>query len=210
LRRTDLPDRVRITLIQSVGAAGLTDAIPVLRQIKAPPAVAEAAWKSLDRLGAGLPEKTLEEEGLGSTDAAIRAAAVRELLQRDGVAAIPQAAAVAIQDPDEATREAAVDALGKLGKPEVLPPLERVFANSSPDLQQAAGRAIRAVGGDAAVDAYWRLAFTGPPASQQYAVVLLMLLNAPTKDAALQQIAATHRDEQVRDLINNGLQGPHD
>ena len=61
----------------------------------------------------------------------------------------------------------------KLAKPEVLPPLERVFRDSSGDLQQATGRAILAVGGPAAVDAFGRLAFTGSITSQRYAVALL-------------------------------------
>jgi hypothetical protein len=204
LLRTDLPDPVRIALIQSVAAARLTDAVPTLQRIEAPSAVAEAAWQALDRLGAGPPEKSLDA-WLASTDPAIRAAAVREVLRRDGVAAVSKVAPVAIQDPDQATRKAAVEALGALGKPEVLPPLERVFVIGPTDLQQAAARAIQAVGGQAAAEACWRLAFVGSADSQRYAVVVLMTMNDPHKEAVLQRIAATHPDEKIRDLIANGI-----
>jgi len=178
--------------------------VPALKTIETPPPVAEAAWKALDALGAPPPEESLTSR-MADPSASVRAAAVRELLRREGVAAVSQVAPVAVQDPDLSVRRAAVDALGALGKPEALPPLERVFIDSPTDLQQATGRAILAVGGPAAVDAFGRLAFTGPIPSQRYAVVLLMTMPDPHKQEVLDRIEQTHSDEDIRDLIAKGL-----
>ena len=52
LQRDDLPERVRIGLIDAVGKAGLRQAVPALQRIGAPIAVVEAAWRALDQLGA--------------------------------------------------------------------------------------------------------------------------------------------------------------
>jgi HEAT repeat protein len=141
LARADLPERVRIALIEAVARGGLRQAVPALQSIAAPPAVAEAAWQALDTLGAPPTEKSLTER-LADPQPPVRAAAVRELLRREGGAAVSQVAPVAVQDPDPTVRRAAVDALGALGMPEALPPLERVFADSPTDLKQASGRAI--------------------------------------------------------------------
>jgi len=204
VQRTDLPDGVRIAVIHAVADAGLVQAVPVLQGVSAPPPVAEAAWQALDRLGAPPPDKTLDAR-LADRDPATRAAAVRELLRRDRGAAVSQVAPVVIQDPDPAVRKAAVEALGALGTPDAVPPLERVFPDSSTDLQQATARAILAVGGEAAVDALARLAFTGPLDSQRFAVLTLMTMSDPHKDEVLKRVAETHPDEQVRDLVVHGL-----
>lgn len=66
-------------------------------------------------------------------------------------------------------------------------------------------RAILAVGGEPTVDALGRLAFEGPIKSQRYAVILLMTLSGPYKEATLQRIGQTHSDEQIRDLVASGF-----
>jgi hypothetical protein len=208
LLRAALPDRVRVTLIGAVAKAGLRDAVPALQSIDAPPAVAEAAWQALDQLGAAPPEESLETR-LTDRQPEVRAAAARELLRREGVDAVGRVAPLAMRDPDPDVQRAAVDALGALGKPEALPPLERVFVDSPTDLQQATGRAILAVGGPPAIDAFGRLAFTGPVPSQRYAVVLLMTMTDPHRDEVLQRIAQTHSDEDIRELIEHGLPQHH-
>jgi HEAT repeat protein len=208
LLRAALPDRVRVALIEAVAKAGLHEAVPALQSIDSPPAVAEKAWQALDQLGAPPPEQSMEAR-LADRDAAVRSAAVRELLRREGVGAVTEVAPIAIQDPDPAVRRAAVDALGALGKPEVLPPLERVFVDSPTELQQATGRAILAVGGPPAIDAFGRLAFAGPVPSQRYAVVLLMTMTDPHRDEVLERIAQTHSNADIRDLIAHGLPYHH-
>jgi HEAT repeat protein len=204
LTRDDLSERIRIALIDAIASGGVTDAVPVLQQIDHPTAVAEAAWRALDKLGAPVSEKSLDER-LADRDPAVRAATVRELLKRDGTAAISRVAPVAVQDPDPTVRIAAVDALGALATPEAVPPLERVFGDSSGELQRAAGRAILGSGSDAAADAFGRLAFVGSPSSQHYAVVLLMLIDDPHAQAVLQRVKATHTDPEIQNLIEHGF-----
>jgi hypothetical protein len=204
LGRSDLPAHVRVDLIRSLAAAGITQAVPALQRIDSPPDVMESAWQALDRLGAA-PKPERIEELLVSRDAPVRAAAVRELLRREGVNAVSRAAPVALQDSDESVRLAAVEALGSLGRPEALPPLERVFAEAEGALRQAAGRSILAVGGQPAADAFARLALTAPPDAQRYAVVLLMTMGAEQNSAQLERIAEQHPREDVRDLIEHGL-----
>lgn len=209
LQRADLPLRVRVPLIAAVASAEISAAIPTLQGLSAPPEVAEAAWKALDALGAPPSEANLDEQ-LADRNPKLRAAAARELLRRDGVAAVSRIAPIALQDPDQAVRIETVEALGALGKPEVLPPLERSFSESGAaengtTLQQTTGRAILAVGGQPAAEAFGRLAFVGMPDSQYYAVVLLMTMEAPQKDAVLARIAATHEDERIQHLIKDGL-----
>jgi len=206
LLRANLPDRVRLALIRAVAQGKIAQAVPTLQSITAPPTIAEAAWQALDQLGAPPSEKSLEAR-LADRDPSVRAAAVRELLRRDGAAAVSQVAPVAIQDPDPSVRTSAVEALGALGKPEALPPLERVFTDSSGELQQATARAILAVGGQPAIDTLGRLAFSGPILSQRYAVLVLMTIEDPDphKDEVLKRIGATHPDEDIRDLVTNGL-----
>jgi HEAT repeat protein len=207
LQRGDLPERVRIALIEAVAKAGVTEAVPALQGIESPAAVAEAAWQALDQLGAPPTDKGLSAR-LADPEPSIRAAAVRELLRRDGVAAISQVAPVAIQDPDLSVRQASVEALGALKKPEALPPLERVFSESSGELQQATARAIVEVGGPAAVDTLGRLAMAGPDESQRYAVFIIMTMNEPHKDEVLKRIGESHPDEGIREMVTHGLKEP--
>ncbi|MGH7787197.1 MAG: HEAT repeat domain-containing protein, partial [Candidatus Binatia bacterium] len=209
LQRADLPLRVRVSLVAAVGSGDVKAAVPTLQGLTAPPEVVEAAWQALNALGAAPPEASLDEQ-LAGRDPKLRAAAARELLRRDGVDAVSRVAPIALQDPDETVRIATVEALGALGKPEVLPPLERSFSESGAaangtTLQQTTGRAILAVGGQPAAEAFGRLAFVGPPDSQYYAVVLLMTMDAPQKDAVLARVAATHQDERIQHLLKDGL-----
>jgi hypothetical protein len=204
LLRADLEDRIRVALIAAVGTAGLRQLAPTLEMLRSPVAVREAAWKALDTLGAAPPAERLAE-GLAADDPALRAAAARELLRREGVAAISQVAPLALQDRDTMVREAVVDALGASKRPEALPPLERVFEQETGKLQQAAARAIRDIGGPPAVESFGRLAFAAPPGGQRYAVMLLLTLT-DRNDPVVKRIEETHPNETVRELIRHGIE----
>jgi hypothetical protein len=163
-----------------------------------------AAWRALDQLQAAPPPEKLEER-LAADNPDIRAAAVRELLRREGAAAVSKAAPVALQDPDPNVRIAAIEALGETGKQEALPSLERVFVEENVDTQQAAARAILAIGGQPAIDTLGRLTFTGPTTGQRYAFVCLMLTGINRDDPLVQRIAETHPDESIRRLATHGV-----
>jgi len=203
LLRADLEDRIRINLVRAVGSANLRQLIPTLQQIQSPVAVHEAAWKALDALGAAPPSDRVVAD-LAADDPQLRAAAARELLRREGAAAVSQVAPLALQDRDAKTREAVIDALGASKLPEALPPLERAFEQETDGLQQAAARAIYNIGNAPAAEAFGRLAFNAPPASQRYAVMLLLTVTNKN-DPIAKRIAETHPDESVRKLIVEGL-----
>lgn len=204
LRREELPVRIRVALVRAVGGAGLREAIPALRGLSSPPEVMAAAWQALDQLQAAPPVEKLEER-LAADNPEVRAAAVRELLRREGAAAVSKAAPIALQDPDPDVRLAAIKALGETGKPEALPPLERVFVEENIKMRQAAAGAILAIGGQPATDAFARLTFTGPPSAQRYAFVCLMLNGVNRDDPVVKRIAETHPDESIRRLATHGL-----
>jgi len=208
LQRAEMPERVRLALVRAVGSAQLTAMAPTLQAIESPPAVMEAAWQALAAMGVAPPSETLTER-LASRAPATRAAAVRELLRREGVAAISQVAPVVLQDPEPSVRRAGIDALGELGTPEALPPLERAFADNPEALRQAAARAILAIGGPPAVQTLARLANSGSIESQRYAVLVLMMIDDPSKTVVLERLAKTHDDEKIHDIIEHGISDGH-
>ncbi|MDX2169985.1 MAG: HEAT repeat domain-containing protein [Deltaproteobacteria bacterium] len=208
LLRSALPERVRLALVRSVADARLTAMVPALQKIDAPPALMEAAWQALDALGAGLSETTLDER-LRDPAAATRSAALREKLQRDGVAAIAAVAPLVTRDASPEVRRAGIDALGALKQPEGLPVLEVAFVDNDTELRQAAARAIYSIGGPPAVAALERLATTGPIDSQRYAVVALMLIDDPSKTAIVERLGKTHPDADIRKLITSGPETHH-
>ncbi len=209
LLRSKLPDRVRIALISAVADAHLTALTPALQQIDSPPPVMEAAWRALDKLGAGASEDDLKQR-MASPSPATRTAAAREMLNRSGAGAVNAVAPLAVRDADPQVRVDVIEALGALKDPATLPTLEQAFVDPSVTQRQAAARAIRDVGGKPAVDALGRLAYQGSVESQRFAVVVLMTIDDPSSAPVLQQLAKSHPDEATRDLITNGFpKGEH-
>jgi HEAT repeat protein len=204
LVRETLGARVRIDLIRAIAIAELDEAIPGLTEVQSPPEVMEAAWRALGQLGAPPEEESIRER-LVSEQPQVRIAAMREILRRQGLAAVSDVGPIAVADPEVAVREAALEALADLGSPEALPPLERVFAQESGALRQAAGRSILAVGGPAAAESLARLAFEAPISGQRYAVVLLMTMDSEETRQSLERVRTVHPNDEVRHLVEHGL-----
>lgn len=208
LARTDLPAPVRAALVRAVGAAGLTALVPALRALPSPePAVLEAAFQALAKLGAPPTAADLAQYA-ASDDPAVRAAAAKALAAAPGEEGIRRAGELARSDPDASVRRAAVEALGEARRPEALPVLEGVFREAPSGLQQVAGRGIFQVGGPAAAETLARLAFEAPPGGQRLAVVLLMALQGGRDDALVQRIGKTHPDADLRRLVEHGIEPP--
>lgn len=205
LERSDLSVAIRTELIRTIAALDLKQLVPALRRIEAPE-LADASWDALTRLGAA-PDRKDVEERLGSTDAAMRTAAIQQLLRKDKAAAIPRALQIAKTDPDTSVRVAAIEALGRTGK-EAVPALENVYVEPTWETRQAVGRALMEIGGRTSAEAFERMAFAAPPDAQRYAVVMLML-SVPRDDALVQRIVKTHPDPELRDLAEHGIEGHH-
>lgn len=202
LGRDDLPLPTRTALVEAAAETKLRQLVPALQKIDQPAELVEAAWKALDALGAAPSEKQLTEQ-LAAADPQVRAAAVRELLRREGPDAVSHVAPIALQDPDVATRVAAIEALGALKSPAALPPLERAFAEEDRQIREAAARAIWTTGGDAAADTLARLVFEAPAGGERHALMLLIMMVGP-KDARVKHISDTHPDDSLREFIEHG------
>jgi hypothetical protein len=205
LRRTDLPNWVRVALVNAAADRGLTALVPALRGLPDPtPELQRAAWDALTRLGAA-PSADDLKPSLASGDPAIRSAAAHALLAAHGTDAIADVAKLALDDPDHSVRLAAIDALGESKLPEALPSLEQAFANPENALRQGAGRAIYTIGGRPAAECFARLAFEGPPDAQKYALILLLVSGVPRDDPLVERIRTTHPDESIRRIATEGL-----
>lgn len=205
--RDDLPRSIRVSLIEAVATAGLRQLVPALRKIESPEMLA-ASWQALADLGSPVDEKGLAND-LADSNPELRAAAARELLKRQPAEAIGRAAPLALSDPDPQVRVAVIEALGATRLPEALPTLERAFNGDSPEIRQAATRAVVAIGGRPAVESLGRLAFSAPDEeAQRYAVAAFILLKVPPDDPVLRRIAETHPNPSVRELAEKGPRFP--
>ncbi len=208
LARIDLPHSVRIALVKAIGAAKLQAMVPTLQGLHDLPADVQAAvWSTLAQLGAP-PTTEQWERQLASKDGSVRAAAAREYLKVADVAAIPSVANVALHDREPSVRVAAIEALGETKRPEALPPLQQAFDDESPEIYQAAVRAIDDVGGRPAAEALAKLVFEAPPANQRLALTALLLM-VGNQDPLVTHIRDQHPNPDMRDLIDHGLKLEH-
>jgi HEAT repeat protein len=207
LRRDDLPLRVRKRLISAIAANDLRQLIPALQVLSAPE-LQQTCWKALRDLGAPLDEKQLKER-LADSDPQIRITAMREVLDRDQAEGVTRAAQLVRSDPNRKVRMAAIEALGETGDTAAVPPLEEVFLEDDHEMRQSTARALIAIGGEPAADAFYRLAFRGPVDSQRFAVIALLALDVGRDDARVRQIAEKHTDEKIRELLEHGIKHGH-
>lgn len=209
LGRNDLPPPARAALVRAVGSNGLRQLVPALQSLRSPAApVLAAKFEALERLGTP-PGVADVEPYLASKDAAVRAAAARALPTTPGDEGVARAGQIALADPEVTVRQATIEALGESRRQEALAPLARVFRESPLHLRQIAGRSIFQVGGPAAADTLARLAFDAPAEGQRLAVLLLMALQGGRDDPRVQNIAKTHPDPELRKLIEQGIEPPH-
>ncbi len=208
LGRDDLPPQVRVSLVRAIGAARLKAMIPALRALHdQPPEVQAAVWATLAQLGAP-PSQDEWEQQLSSSDAGVRAVAVREYLRTMGTAGIGRVGSAAVHDPDASVRVAAIKALGKTQRPEALPPLQQAFTDESAEIYQAAVQAINEIGGRPAAEVLAKLSFDAPPPNQRLALTALLFMVGPD-DPLVVHIAETHPNPDMRDLIQHGIKLEH-
>jgi hypothetical protein len=209
LRRTDLPERVRIALIEAIAAARLAALAQSLRDLPgASPALVRASTLARSRLGTGPGQEELSV-ALREGDPATRAAMVPALLraQTGGIAAV---GALATTDPAREVRLAAIEALGESGSPEALSILGQTFKDADPEIRERSAQAIYRIGGRGAAELAADLAFTAPPEGQRHAVFLLGTLGVGGTDSLVKRIRESHPDPAIRDLATHGLKvEPH-
>jgi hypothetical protein len=206
VRRPDLPERVRVILVETIAAADWRGLVPALRDLPAAsPTLVRAAALARTQLGAGLDDAE-RQRVLQNPDPAIRAANVPALLRADK-GGVPAIATLALEDPAPEVRLAAVQTLGESGAGEALPTLARTFADSDPQVRLESARSIHRIGGRPAAELLAQLAFTAPVDMQGQAAALLLTLNLDANDPLIVKIRDTHPDPAVRDLLTHGLKG---
>lgn len=204
LRRTDLPERVRLALVGAVADTGLGEMAAALRDLPGPtPDLLRASAAARLRLGTG-PDRAELEAAFREGDAATRAASLPALLRAEH-GGIPAVATLALEDPDPEVRVAAIDALGASGSPAALPTLARAFVDPDRRIQRESAQAIHRVGGRPAAEVLAQLAFTAPGELKRQATALLLAIGLDGDDPLVVRIRDTHPDPEVRELVTQGL-----
>ena len=208
LAARSVPGATRIGLVQLVGERRWKEALPALQSaVIEPPQVLAAVLAARAKLGASADKKELERY-LASKDPDVRAAAIRAL------AALPEPAVgelgrFATSDTDVDVRVAAIEALGTSKQPTAVPTLSKTFAEPRREVRQASGRALLAIGGPAASDAFVNLALHGgDPDTRKYAAVLL-LVSGGRDSPGVRRLMASNPSGEVREVVEHGLKWTH-
>jgi hypothetical protein len=198
----------RTGLAQLVGERGWKEAVPALRtaETETPP-LFDAVLTARARLGAP-PDRAEFARYLGAKDPTIRAAALRALAATSDPA-IGEIGYYATTDPDVDVRVAAIDALGSTKRSAAVPTLSRTLAMSDRSVRQASGRALIAIGGPAANDAFVDLALHGTDAETRSYAALLLVISNGRDSAPVQKVLAANPSGEVRDVIEHGLRWNH-
>jgi HEAT repeat protein len=203
-----IPAATRLGLVRLIGERRWTDALPALRAaVIDAPELLDALLVARARLGAP-PDKGELEPYLHSADPVVRAAAVRAL------AALPEPALgelgrFATGDADVDVRVAAIEALGASAQPAAVPTLSRTFEEPRREVRQASGRALLAIGGPAASDAFVNLALRGGDADTRKYAAVLLLVSSGRDSPAVQRLMASNPSGEVRHVVEHGLEWQH-
>ena len=203
-----IPGATRIGIVELIGRRRWKEALPALQSaVIEPPQVLAAVLAARAQLGAS-PDKKELQRYLASKDPAVRAAAIR------AIAALPEPEVgelgrFATSDTDIDVRVAAIEALGASKKPAAVPTLSKTFAEPRREVRQASGRALLAIGGKPASDAFVDLALHGgDPDTRKYAAVLL-LVSGGKDSPGVQRLMASNPSGEVREVVEHGLKWTH-
>ena len=214
LRRTlendGLPAPLRARLLALLGerrwagSAGAIAALPVRD-----PVVLRALLDARARLGVPADLEEVRRH-LASPDPAVRAAAVSALATLDDPAALRELGGYATGADDGMVRAAAIEALGKSGRPEAVPYLTQTFETDDRRIQQASARALVRLPGDLGQDALLALVLADDTSSRskRYAA-LLLIASTGGEHAAVERMKVEAQDPAVRELLEHGLKPHH-
>jgi hypothetical protein len=208
LAKPTVPAATRVGFVRLAAERGWTDAVPALRAASLDsPEVLDAVLAARARLGAPADNAELRRY-LDAKDPAVRAAAIRAL------AALPDSAVsdigrYATSDKAVDVRVAAIEALGATKQAAAIPTLSQTFGESQREVRQASGRALLAIGGNAANDAFVNLALHGGDADTRKYAAVLLLVSTGRDSPAMQRLMASNPSGEVRDVVEHGLQWQH-
>jgi HEAT repeat protein len=123
--------------------------------------------------------------------------------------AIGEIGRYATTDPDTNVRVAAIEALGDMKQPGTVPTLTQTFSQNDRAVRQASARALMAVGGPAAADAFANLALHGGDSNARTYAMLLLVLTTGKDSPAVRRVLASNPAPEVADVAKHGLQWQH-
>lgn len=203
-----LPGPTRIGLVRLIGERRWGRALPAVRHATIDgPQMLDAVLAARAQLGAP-PDKAELAPYLASKDPAIRSAAVRALATL-ATPALGEIGRYATTDPDTGVRVAAIEALGDTKQPGTVPTLTQTFLQSDRAVRQASARALMAVGGAAASDAFVNLALHGNDVNAKTYAMLLLVLTTGKDSPEVRRVLASNPSPEVVDVAKHGLQWQH-
>ena len=208
LAKPTVPAATRVGFVRLAADRGWKDAVPALRAASVESAeMLDAVLAARARLGAPADKAELRRY-LDAKDPAVQAAAIRAL------AALPDSAVgdlgrYATSDKAVGVRVAAIEALGATKQAAAIPTLSQTFGEPTREVRQASGRALLAIGGDAANDAFINLALHGGDADTRKYAAVLLLVSTGKDSPAVQRLMASNPGGEVRDIVEHGLQWQH-
>ncbi len=208
LASTTVSAATRVALLRLVGERRWTTALAAVRGAATDtPQLLDAVLAARAALGAP-PDKSELSPHLASTDPAIRSAAVRALASL-ATPAVGEIGRYATTDPDTGVRVAAIEALGSTKQAGTVPTLTQTFSQSDRAVRQASARALMAVGGPAANDAFANMALHGSDVNAKTYAMLLLVLTTGKDSPEVQHVLAQNPSPEVVDVAKHGLQWQH-
>ena len=209
LQNHTLPPVVRVELLRLLATRKATQTLSAVTSAETEtPELLEAVLAA--RVAMGAPANAEEiARYLESEQPGVRMAAARALALQGDATAVATVGRLATTDRDTAVRAAAIDALGATGSSSAVPIVAQTFDGEDRDIRQHAGRALLALGGDAADQSFIDLALRGKSVdTQRYAALLLVVLRG-RDSPAVRRLLASQPNAEVRDVIEHGLQFQH-
>jgi hypothetical protein len=90
-----------------------------------------------------------------------------------------------------------------------VPTLSRTFGENLREVRQASGRALIAIGGPAASDAFVNIALHGADAEARKYAALLLVVSTGKDSPPVQRVLASNPPGEVRNVIEHGLELRH-
>lgn len=209
LRDARIPTDTRVRWLELLGERKANQALAgVLGAATDTAEALDAVLRARAALGSPIGRADLAAY-LSSEEAPVRAAALRALAALGDPSAITDLGRAAMSDRETSVRAAAIDALGTTKAPAAVPVLAQTFDGDDRDLRQHAGRALLAVGGEAADQSLVDLALKGKTLDSQKYAALLLVVARGREHPAVQRLLAGKPSGDVREVIEHGLEFQH-
>jgi HEAT repeat protein len=206
LRDPRVDPTTRMGLIRLIGERGWREALPALgTALTDSPATLDAVLAARTALGTP-PTRADLRPYLEEKDPKLRAVAARALARLDDPQALGDVGGLARNDPDVKVREAAVEALGKSGKPAAIPVLRETFASNERAIRQASARALIDMPGPVGDQALVELALQGRTSEVQSYAALVLLVTRGRDSEAVRRLEQSNPSPAVRKLLEHGIE----